>query len=283
MGWFLAPALAILLAILGYRLGAARLGLWLAAMLLGGTASLWLGPAVHEGVVAMGGFDTWAGLAAACAAVYLATSALSGLALCLFTKRPASRLARGGGAALGLAAGLALWAGLFSPPPRSPSFESSFEPVGWVQAPFAYLRAVRVLRSLSREEAEWLDSRPEIQAFNDCQALRKLMEDEEVMKKIEEAAGGDRLALLDLAFDPKVKGAMDQPEFLERVRRVDPLVLAEAVLRRRAGLHPEEGIAGESLARQWGHALGEKTKEALAFLKSTSKGPVPPGGGGGAR
>jgi hypothetical protein len=122
---------------------------------------------------------------------------------------------------------------------------------------------------LSREEAEWLDSRPEIQAFNDCKALQKLMEDEEVMRKVEEAAGGDRLALLDLAFDPKVKGAMDQPEFLERVRRVDPVDLAEAVLRRRAGLRPEQGIAGESLARQWGHALGERTKEALAFLKST--------------
>ena len=267
MGELLTAALAVLLSLLGYRAGAGRLALWLLAMVMAGTVSLWVGPALHERLAALCGWDTWAGLAAACAAVYLAVSAVSGFALCRLRKRPASRLGRTGGVALGLGAGVALWAGLFAPPPRAPSFE----PVGWVQAPFAYLRAVRVLRSLTPEEAEWLDRRPEIRAFNDCPALRRLVESEERLKKIQEAADGDRLALLDLALDPEVKSAMDDSEFLERVHRVDLIALAEAVLRRRAERRSETVAGDGNLARQWGRALGERTREALTFLESAAK------------
>jgi hypothetical protein len=200
------------------------------------------------------------------AAVYVIAASIAAAALCRRIPRPAGRRGRAAGAGLGAALGAAAAWLVLVPPSPAPAFE----PVGWVQFPFAYLRALRVLRGVSPAEAAWLVERPEVKAVAESESLHRLMRDPEIFREIRRAADGDRLALLALAADPDVKAAMDDPAFLERVRAVDLPDLAKAVESRRAdAVETAEADAASEKPGAWrfGYAIGSRLREGIRSLR----------------
>jgi hypothetical protein len=261
-------ALALALAAAGWRLGFARFGLVLASMLAGGAAAVAAGPLAQAAIARGLGWNTWLGVAFAWMGVYAAVSTAVAILLCRRVRRPVERRGRAAGSGLGLMLGaLGVWACL-APPPRA----LEFEPVGWVQVPFATLRALRILRSLSPAEAQWVAGQPEVKAVIESESLQRLMRDPAIVRKVQRAADGDRLALLALAADPEVKAAMDEPAFLDRVLQVDLPGIAEAIVRRRAEGRRESGIvaAAAPTAGAWqiGFSLGTGLVRGILRLQS---------------
>ena len=249
--------------LLGLRLGAARLGLLAAAMAVGGVAACWLGPFLHAAFAALTGRDTLLGLAMAGLLVHAATSLVTFRMTLGLVPRPAARRSRLAGGVLGLLPGLLLCGAYFAQPMDS----ASYEPAGWVQRPFVLLRSFRLLRSVTPEEAEFVCSLPEVRAVAESEPVRRLSADAELMARIDRAAEGGRLALLELAAEPELKRALDDPELIALVRRVDLPAVAGAVARRRAasgGSRGAEAVEEESRPPAWriGHALGSFLKEA---------------------
>ncbi len=264
-------------ALAGLRLGAGRLCLALAAMALGAVASYGAGPAVHSAFAAITGWDTLLGQALAFIALYAAASLAACRILLGLLPRPATRRSRLAGGLAGLIPGLLLGGAFFVGPPEP----SPFEPVGWVERPFVLLRAFRILRTLTPEEAESVLSIPEVRDVAESEPILRLARDEAILRKMERAGEGGRLALLELAAEPEVKRALEDPLLLSKVRRIDLPAVAGEVARRRAakglggpvagggaacagtGEDRSAGEAGRTGAWRLGHAMGCLLKESM--------------------
>jgi len=259
-----------LLAALGFRLGAARLGIVLGALVAGGLAAFTLGPALHDAAVAVSGWDTVASLAIACLVIYAAAAGLVLRAAALLRlgfragRRPWLGAAFGG--VLGSCC-LALAA--FSLGARGPD-----APVRWVERPFEYLRAIDVLRDLTPAEEERVASRPEVQSAAASEALQSLVSDPLLAEKLLRASEGSTLALLALAAEPEVKSALDDPDLQRRVAAIDlPAIAADVLRRRRESGAPEAAEEADGLDRAaggqdtsaWraGYKLGEALERVL--------------------
>jgi hypothetical protein len=269
----IASLLTAFLAAAGYRTGLFRFAGLLAALAIGGAAAAALGPIAHAGLAAVTGWDSWAAWGLTMAAVYAAASCAAVRLLRARERKPAGRRER----IAGLAAGLALGLGFLALVCLTRAAAPTFEPVAWVQKPFLYVRAVRVLRDVSPEEARWVADRPEVRAVAESGPLRRLMEDPDVLRRVQQASAGSRIALAALAADPKVKAAMEEPEFLDRVRRVDLPALAEAVTARRAGaaralpVRAPEDVGRESGAWRLGYALGARLRDGARSTRSSDR------------
>jgi hypothetical protein len=255
------------LAAAGWWLGPARSARVLLAMAAGSVSAGVLGPWFETGVTRGIGWNTWMGVALAWAAAYAGVAIPASVLLNRRQRPPSGRRARAAAAAGAAALGaVAAWL-LFAPPPSEPDFE----PVGWVRAPFACARALRILRDVSPEEAQWLAVRPDVKAVAESESIRRLMRDEAILARVRLASDGDHLALLALAADADVKAAMDDPAFLARVRQVDLQALAESVVARRAGRPVASGSpagAGREETGAWrvGYALGAGLRDGLRSL-----------------
>lgn len=111
----------------------------------------------------------------------------------------------------------------------------------WLDGPIATVRAVRTLATLTPAEARLVYDVPEVRAVADSEPMRPLWEDVALVEQAGQAARGSRFALLAVGSDPRVKAALDDPDFLAKVRRVDLVALADRVARCRAGAGADGG------------------------------------------
>lgn len=114
----------------------------------------------------------------------------------------------------------------------------------WLDGPIATVRAVRTLADLTPAEAKLVYEIPEVRAVAESEPMRPLWEDLSLVEQAGQAARGSRLALFAVGSDPRVKLALEDPDFLSRVRRVDLVLLADRVATWRADGHAT-GAAAE--------------------------------------
>jgi hypothetical protein len=208
-------------------------------MFAGAAAAPQLGPPLARSLAEATGWNAWAGDAACWAAVYLGVTVAVSAGLSRFGATRATRRFHPGGAVLGgVAGGLIGWVALgnfgdvvLDQLPADTSAESA----GAVRRPFEILRACRVLRSLSADEAQRLCGRPDVQAVIGDESFAVLFRTPGLHRLFARAAEGDWVALAALAADPQVKDAMSETEFVRRVQAVDVVALAADVERRRNG------------------------------------------------
>jgi hypothetical protein len=130
------------------------------------------------------------------------------------------------GLSLGLAHTVLAWFVLF------PAVISDEEP-SLLHAPLRELRALRILSSLSASESETLARRPEIQALVGDERLVALANDAELCPQLQDASNGSLSALAALLTDSRILWAMDHPDLLAKIRKVDLPSLADEVLHMR--------------------------------------------------
>lgn len=239
MLWF-AAALPIGIAWGAWR-GARRLLFVLLGTTAGALAAPAIAPALSDLLARVTGSNSWAGVIAAWIAIYLAVATLAVFVVGRWfpghAAMPHGAAFRTHGAAVGAVCGaLITWCTLGNLPELALRAlpEQGPEAMVDLRRPFEVLHVCRIFGSLSAEEADHLAGRPEVSAVVDNPAMEKLLQTPGVLRKVSRAAEGDWTALGALAADESVNVALHDPIFLERVRQVDLLALADAIERRRA-------------------------------------------------
>jgi hypothetical protein len=106
--------------------------------------------------------------------------------------------------------------------------------VAVVRRPLEIMRACRVLSTISGHEAEMLLDRPDMRAVLEADSIERLLRTPGVVRKFSRAAEGDWGALARLADDPAVSELLNRGDFLERIREVDVVAMADEIERGRA-------------------------------------------------
>jgi len=254
--WLLIIGTSLVLVATGARRGARRLLALPTGMLVGAWSVRWLGPALKDLVAGVTDFDVWAGdllcwMSAYCAVTALVASVILRIFPSLNESDRSRRFHLSGAVVGGLIGGVVAW-GTFGNLPdlvleHLP--EETADATVDLRRPFEIMRACRTFSSLSAAEAEQIATRPEVLAVLDNGSMEKLLRTPGMLRKFSRAADGDWKALGSLANDESVKAAMREPEFLERVRAVDILRLAEDLEQRRsAGPSAENGATDDRVA-----------------------------------
>jgi len=240
---------SLLLVATGARRGARRLLALPTGMIIGAWSVRWLGPALKDLVASVTAFDTWAGdllcwMSAYCAVTALVASVILRIFPSLNGVDRSRRFHLSGAVVGGLVGGVMAWGAFGNLPDlvleHLPE-ETADAPVD-LRRPFEIMRACRTLSSLNAAEAQQLAARPEVLAVLDNGSMEKLLRTPGMLRKFSRAADGDWKALGSLANDESVKAAMREPEFLERVRAVDILRLAEDLEQRRSAGPTDERV-----------------------------------------
>lgn len=248
--WLLIIGTSLVLVATGARRGARRLLALPTGMLVGAWSVRWLGPALKDLVAGVTGFDVWAGdllcwMSAYCAVTALVASAILRIFPSLNGADRSRRFHLSGAVVGGLVGGVMAWGAFGNLPDLAlehlpqETADATFD----LRRPFEIMRACRTLSSLSPAEAEQIATRPEVLAVLDNDSMEKLLRTPGMLRKFSRAADGDWKALGSLANDESVKAAMREPEFLERVRAVDILRLAEDLEQRRSAGLTDDRVA----------------------------------------
>jgi hypothetical protein len=103
-----------------------------------------------------------------------------------------------------------------------------------VRRPVEVVRACRLLATVTGPEAEILLDRGDIRGVLESESIDRLLRTPGVVRKVSRAADGDWAALATLAADPAVKEFMNEGDFLDRIRALDMVSMADDIRRRRS-------------------------------------------------